>query len=94
MQHNLRQQDLAVKTGYFPLFRHDPRAANPFRVDSAEPSLPLKEFTSSETRFAMLFRSHPQAAQQFLDAAQQRVHKHYVDLQAMAAAGHPEQKDS
>ncbi|MGA7949713.1 MAG: pyruvate:ferredoxin (flavodoxin) oxidoreductase [Thiobacillaceae bacterium] len=94
MQHNLRQQDLAVKTGYFPLFRHDPRIANPFRIDSAEPSVPLKEFTSSETRFAMLFRSHPEAAQQFLDAAQQRVHVHFADLQAMAAAGNPKQKDS
>ncbi len=94
MQHNLRQQDLAVKTGYFPLFRFDPRLAGPFRVDSAEPSIPLKEFTSTETRFAMLFRSHPEAAQQFLDTAQEGVRKHYADLQAMAAAGKTEQKDS
>jgi pyruvate-ferredoxin/flavodoxin oxidoreductase len=95
MQHNLRQQDLAVKTGYFPLFRYDPREAKPFRVDSAEPSLPLKEFTGSETRFSMLFRSHPEAAQQFLDAAQQGVKKHYAELQSMAeASGNPEQKKS
>ncbi|MGO9445046.1 MAG: pyruvate:ferredoxin (flavodoxin) oxidoreductase [Thiobacillaceae bacterium] len=96
LQHNLRQQELAVKTGYFPLFRYDPREAKPFRVDSPEPSLPLREFTATETRFAMLFRSHPEAAQQFLDAAQQGVKRHYADLQFMAAAaaGNSEQKDS
>ncbi|MGA7180933.1 MAG: pyruvate:ferredoxin (flavodoxin) oxidoreductase [Thiobacillaceae bacterium] len=96
MQYNLRQQELAVKTGYFPLFRYDPREDTPFRVDSAEPSLPLKEFTSTETRFSMLFRSHPEAAQQFLEAAQQGVKKHFADLQSMASAGtaKPEQKDS
>jgi pyruvate-ferredoxin/flavodoxin oxidoreductase len=91
MQHNLRQQELAVKTGYFPLFRYDPREAKRFRVDSAAPSLPLKEFTSSETRFSMLFRSHPEAAQQFHDAAQQGVKSHYAQLQRMAeAADNPE----
>jgi pyruvate-ferredoxin/flavodoxin oxidoreductase len=92
MQHSLHQQELAVKTGYFPLFRHDPREAMPFRMDTADPSLPLKEFTSGETRFSMLFRSHPEAAQQFLDAAQQSVKRHYADLQNMAAAS--KQKES
>jgi pyruvate-ferredoxin/flavodoxin oxidoreductase len=40
MLYNQRQQDMAVKSGHWPLFRHDPRveeppAANPFKLDSA-----------------------------------------------------------
>jgi pyruvate-ferredoxin/flavodoxin oxidoreductase len=67
MLYNQRQQDMAVKTGHWPLFRYDPRLAaaggNPFKLDSAAPSKPIKDFMASETRFAMLQRSHPEAAQ-------------------------------
>jgi pyruvate-ferredoxin/flavodoxin oxidoreductase len=58
MLYNQRQQDMAVKTGHWPLFRYDPRLAeaggNPFKLDSAAPSQPIKAFMESETRFAML----------------------------------------
>ncbi len=88
LEHNLRQQDLAVKTGHWPLLRYDPRAAaqgNPLRLDSAAPSRPLKDLMDSETRFAMLWRSHPEAAAAFLDAAQAEVRRRYAAYQAMAA---------
>ena len=42
MQQGLRQQDLAVATGYWPLFRYNPAmreaGANPFRLDSPRPT--------------------------------------------------------
>jgi len=73
LRYNLREQDRAVKSGHWPLFRRDPRLAeadeNPFRLDSAPPSVPLGEFMQEESRFAMLARSHPEAAARFLDAA-------------------------
>jgi pyruvate-ferredoxin/flavodoxin oxidoreductase len=87
LEHNLRQQDLAVKTGHWPLFRYDPRTeagGNPLRLDSAAPSRPLKDFMDSETRFAMLWRSHPEAAAAFLDAAQAEVRRRFAAYQAMA----------
>jgi len=47
MLYNQRQQDMAVKSGHWPLFRHDPRleaaGANPFKLDSAAPSQPMQE---------------------------------------------------
>ncbi len=88
LEHNLRQQDLAVKSGHWPLFRYDPRPAggNVFRLDSAPPSLPLKDFMDSETRFAMLWRSHPEAAAAFLEAAQAEARRRYAAYQAMAVA--------
>jgi pyruvate-ferredoxin/flavodoxin oxidoreductase len=74
LSNNLRQQDLAVRAGHWGLFRFDPRKAalgeNPLHLDSKEPSQPYRDFAMSEARFAVLERTHPDAAQRFLQAAQ------------------------
>ena len=86
--YNQRQQDMAVKAGHWPLFRYDPRLAvaggNPFRLDSAPPSQPLKAFMDSETRFAMLSRSHPEAAAKLAEAAQVEATRRFSGYQDMA----------
>jgi pyruvate-ferredoxin/flavodoxin oxidoreductase len=92
MLYNQRQQELAVKSGHWPLFRFDPRqaetGANPFKLDSAAPSQPIKAFMESETRFAMLARSHPEAAQRFLEQAQQDAERRFRMYQDMALDRH------
>jgi pyruvate-ferredoxin/flavodoxin oxidoreductase len=94
MLYNQRQQELAVKSGHWPLFRFDPRLAeeggNPFKLDSAVPSQPIKAFMESETRFAMLARSHPEAAQYFLAQAQQEAERRFKAYQDMAQ-GHADE---
>ncbi|MHB1214498.1 MAG: pyruvate:ferredoxin (flavodoxin) oxidoreductase [Thiobacillus sp.] len=86
--YNQRQQDLAVKSGHWPLFRFDPRLAdaggNPFKLDSAAPSQPIQAFMESETRFAMLARSHPDAAKRFLAQAQQDAERRFRTYQELA----------
>ena len=88
MQYNLRQQDMAVKSGHWPLYRFDPRlgesGANPWKLDSAAPSLPIKDFMQSETRFAMLSRSHPKDAERFLAAAQREAEERFAAYKALA----------
>jgi pyruvate-ferredoxin/flavodoxin oxidoreductase len=88
MLYNQRQQELAVKSGHWPLFRFDPRLAeaggNPFKLDSAAPSQPIQAFMESETRFAMLARSQPEAAQRFLQQAQQDAERRFKTYQDMA----------
>ncbi|MEW6589596.1 MAG: thiamine pyrophosphate-dependent enzyme, partial [Pseudomonadota bacterium] len=88
MLYNQRQQELAVKSGHWPLVRYDPRlaeaGANPFKLDSAPPSVPVKDFMESETRFAMLKRSHPEAAQRFLEQAQGEADRRFKAYQDMA----------
>jgi pyruvate-ferredoxin/flavodoxin oxidoreductase len=88
MLYNQRQQEIAVKSGHWPLFRFDPRLAeaggNPFKLDSAAPSQPIKAFMESETRFAMLQRSHPEAAQRFLEQAQQDAERRFKTYQELA----------
>ncbi|WP_262966362.1 pyruvate:ferredoxin (flavodoxin) oxidoreductase [Methylobacter psychrophilus] len=81
MSNNHRQQNLAVKSGHWPLFRFDPGKAkagkNPMHLDSAEPSIPYRDFVKTETRFSMLWQTHPEAAERFLAQAQQDVKNRY-----------------
>ena len=58
----------------------------PFKLDSAPPSQPIKNFMDSETRFAMLARSHPEAAERLAAAAQEEADRRFKAYQALAAA--------
>jgi len=81
MSNNHRQQNLAVKSGHWPLFRFNPNkiqsGKNPMQLDSAEPSIPYRDFVSTETRFSMLWQSHPEDAERFLAQAQRDVKNRY-----------------
>jgi len=70
------------------LFRFDPgkvkQGKNPMHLDSAEPSIPLRDFVMSETRFSMLWQSHPEQAEAFLKQAQQDVKNRYRYYQQLA----------
>ncbi len=81
LSNNHKQQDLAVKSGHWPLFRFDPSKAkagkNPMKLDSAEPSISYRDFVKTETRFSMLWQTHPEAAERFLAQAQQDVKNRY-----------------
>jgi pyruvate-ferredoxin/flavodoxin oxidoreductase len=90
LSHNHRQQDLAVKSGHWPLFRFNParqaRGLNPLQLDSKAPSVPYRQYMESETRFAMLWNSHPQEAEIYAAQAQAEVaqrFQHYRQLAAM-----------
>jgi len=75
--HGLDQQKAAVQSGYWPLFRYDPRLAaqgkNPFQLDSRPPSIKLKEYVYNETRYTMLAKSNPDEASHLLELAQKDV---------------------
>jgi pyruvate-ferredoxin/flavodoxin oxidoreductase len=77
MTKGMNNQKLAVDTGYWPLFRYNPKleleGKSPFKLDSKAPKLPLKEFTSLETRFKMLEKSHPERAKMLGAQAQNDV---------------------
>ena len=94
LSNNLRQQDLAVNAGHWGLFRYDPRRVaegeNPLHLDSGEPSLPYRDFAMTETRFAVLERSHPDAAHRFMQAAQDQTmskFRLYEQLARLAVGG-------
>ena len=95
---SLDQQDVAVKSGYWPLFRFNPmltaQGKNPLVLDSKAPSVPLTEFTNNETRYTMLVRADPAAAKTLGELAQQDVNarwKLYSHWATMAGDGPKEE---
>ena len=65
MSKSMSHQRDAVKSGYWPLYRFQPTEAEggqPFKLDSHTPSIPIREFVATETRFAILERTHPERA--------------------------------
>jgi pyruvate-ferredoxin/flavodoxin oxidoreductase len=92
MKKGMEQQKLAVDTGYWPLYRYDPRHAHagehPFRLDSRPPKLPLSEFTSREARFAMLARARPAEAAELAELAQHDVDERWHVYEQVAEIEH------
>ncbi len=65
MSTSMTHQKDAVKSGYWPLYRFQPSAGaegQPFRLDYRKPSVPVRDFVSSEARFAILERTDPARA--------------------------------
>ena len=85
----LEQQKLAVQTGYWPLYRYDPRlkaeGKNPFQLDSKAPSLPLKDYIYNETRYRMLVQSMPERAEFLLAEAQKAVEERWRKYEQLAS---------
>jgi pyruvate-ferredoxin/flavodoxin oxidoreductase len=77
MSKGMNQQKMAVESGCWPLYRHDPRLAsegkNPFQLDSKEPSISLKDYIYTEGRYRILQQSDPTTARDLLGRAQQEV---------------------
>ncbi len=81
MSFNHRQQNMAVKSGHWPLFRFNPEKIEqgkpPLKLDSQAPSIPYKEFVQSETRFSMLWHTHPEVAENLVALEQKNVTHRY-----------------
>ncbi|MBI2619228.1 MAG: pyruvate:ferredoxin (flavodoxin) oxidoreductase [Ignavibacteriales bacterium] len=77
MSRGMQNQKVAVDSGYWPLFRYNPRleyeGKNPFKIDSKPPRVPVREFMDLETRFKALEKSHPERARELMKLAQEDV---------------------
>ncbi|WP_261922068.1 pyruvate:ferredoxin (flavodoxin) oxidoreductase [Shewanella sp. NFH-SH190041] len=75
MEDGLKQQQLAVKSGHWPLFRYNPdlrdAGENPFSLDTLRPTVPLAQYRSNEARYQILQRSQPVVAAEITAHAQQ-----------------------
>jgi pyruvate-ferredoxin/flavodoxin oxidoreductase len=97
MKNGMDQHKLAVDTGYWPLYRYDPRHAaagqHPFRLDSRAPKRPLSDFTSREARFAMLARAKPAEAAELAALAQHDVDERWHVYEQLAEVEHEPEED-
>ena len=53
-------------------------------LDSEPPSIPYQDFIRTETRFDMLWQTHPEDAERFLAQAQRDVNHRYHYYQQLA----------
>ena len=88
--YGIEQQKNAVLSGYWPLFRYDPRRAgegkNPFQLDSRAATLPLDQYIYKETRYNMLVHSNPEIAKELLKEAEQDVRARWKIYEQLAAS--------
>ncbi len=88
MEQSLKQQQSAVKSGYWPLYRYNPelRAAhkNPFMLDSLRPKISVKDYAYKENRYFSLTKSNPKQAEHLMEMAQTVVNQKWAVYEEMA----------
>ncbi|MFQ5748686.1 MAG: pyruvate:ferredoxin (flavodoxin) oxidoreductase, partial [Planctomycetota bacterium] len=77
----MQHQKEASQSGFWPLFRYDPRLAHegshPLQIDSRKPRKPFSEFAAKEGRFAILRRTDPQRAERLIHLAQRDIEERW-----------------
>jgi pyruvate-ferredoxin/flavodoxin oxidoreductase len=88
LRYGMKQQDLAVASGYWPLFRYIPAmrkiGESPFRLDSPRPTIPLKDYAYNELRYYALAVTRPTEAAELLRQAQAGVEEKYRTYEEFA----------
>ena len=86
LEHGLEQQKMAVKSGYWPLYRFNPRNDDTpkLKLDSPEPSLPLSKYMEGEGRFRMLQLQDADRAKELTALGQKAIHERYTNYHRMA----------
>ena len=92
MQKGLQQQDRAVASAYWPLFRYNPvlreRGEAPFHLDSPRPTLPFRDYAYAELRYKALADAHPEDAAALMRDAEQAITEKYRLYEDMAGWAH------
>ena len=85
------ETNLAVKSGYWPLYRYNPtlknEGKNPFILDSKEPDGSLQEFLAGEVRYAALQKLFPEEAKRLHTRLESEFVARYAKLKELAGAG-------
>jgi pyruvate-ferredoxin/flavodoxin oxidoreductase len=88
LEKGLDQQKLAVDSGYWPLYRFDPRRTaageNPLQLDSGAPKVDVGRFMANETRFRVVNQQNPERYKMLLAAEQHEVAMRYGLYEQMA----------
>jgi len=88
MSKGLSQQQLAVNSGTWPLYRYNPslisEGKNPLKLDSKAPSIPVSEYAYNETRYRMLLQSDETRAEALMKLAQKDAQSRWQLYEQMA----------
>jgi len=84
------EEKRAVESGYWILYRYDPRrkaeGKNPFMLDSKEPSGSFKEFLEGEVRYSSLLRTFPGNAERLFQQAEEDMKERFETYKRLAAS--------
>ena len=77
-------QELAVETGFWPLYRFNPTQpqGKRFKLDSKPPARPLEDFMYTEARFTRVRKQNPERAKELLELAKKDLEKRWQELEA------------
>ena len=88
MGKSMEETQLAVKSGYWPLYRYNPllklEGKNPFIFESKEPDGSLQAFLSGEVRYAALEKIAPEASRELRAKLEQELLERFAILKNMA----------
>lgn len=88
MGKSVAREKAAVESGYWHLYRFDPRRSekgeNPFVLDSKEPTASFQEFLQGEVRYSSLTRSFPEIANELYAEAEEAAKQRYASYKRMA----------
>jgi len=82
------EQKLAVESGYWPLYRYNPKlkeeGKNPFVLDSKDPKGNFREFLMGEVRYSSLVKTFPENAKTLFQKAEGEMRERYDIYKRMA----------
>jgi len=82
------EEKLAVESGYWPLYRYDPRLTkegkNPFQLDYKEPNGTINDFLMREVRYAALTKTFPEEAKKLHKQLAENVSSRYKTYKNMS----------
>jgi pyruvate-ferredoxin/flavodoxin oxidoreductase len=89
MSRGLGNQKKIVECGAWPLYRYNPALAgagqNPLQLDSKPPKIRVRDWAYMETRFKMLTKSNPEAAEQLMIQAEKNIQERWNYYERLAA---------
>ena len=88
MGRSQHEEQRAVESGYWTLYRYDPRrkeaGENPFILDSKEPKGDFQQFLMGEVRYSSLTRTFPENAKALFQQAEEDMRERYETYRRMA----------
>jgi len=88
LRYGVDQQQRAVNSGVWPLYRYDPRRVEagepPLVIDAQGGKIPVAEYEKNETRFRMVEKIDPEGYRRYLEASQEAAARRMATYQHMS----------
>lgn len=88
LSNSLGQMEMAVQSGYWPLYRFDPRrfeaGEKPLKIDSKPPTISLTDYLLTENRFATVKRRDPERFEKLVAEADYNLRKRHAVYEKMS----------